>query len=599
MTARHLLVLLALALLSAPATAADDKVVGVAHIKLTGKLDEAPTPLNPLLGVHPENLHSKLERIQKAKNDRKVNLLLLEIANLGADQGLSATWGRVNELRAAVADFRAGGKKAYAYLESGGTMDYLVASACDEILMDPSSILKLTGVRLEFSHYKELLDKIGVKADYIQIGDYKGASEPYTRTDMSPAYRKQVELVADDYYDYLAQTVAASRKGKKLTADLVKKIMDEGPFTAKGAALLGLIDRPGTPADLFDTIEKETGADNIRLFREYAKAKPQELHLTNPVELMKLLNPIKEAKGSDKPKVAIIYVCGEIVTGKSTQGIFGDYTAGHETLLEAIQQAEEDPTVKAIVVRVDSPGGSALASDLVWQQLRRSKKPVVTSMGDLAASGGYYIGMAGRKVFAEPGTLTGSIGVVGGKLALDGVYEKVGITRDVVSRGANAGAMARFGPFTKKEREVITEQMTATYEDFVAKAMASRAKAGRTFTRAEMEKLAAGRLWSGRQAKANGLVDELGTLDDAVRAAATLAKMGTGEPELLMLPKARSLLDVLLEYGLEGLPTGAHANLAALAVVPELADDVRAVAGLLRLRDDSVWVVLPYRVTVK
>jgi protease-4 len=252
--------------------------------------------------------------------------------------------------------------------------------------------------------------------------------------------------------------------------------------------------------------------------------------------------------------------------------------------------------VKAIVLRVDSPGGSALASDLMWNELRGCKKPVIASMSDVAASGGYYISMAAKKIYAEPGTLTGSIGVVGGKIALSGLYDKVGITTDVIVRGANAGIFSSDEPFSPSEREAMTALMKDTYDQFVDKALAGRKKAGKKMTREELLKIAGGRIWTGRQAKANGLVDELGSLDDAIAAAKKLAGLPPGmEVDLLELPKAKDPLEALL---------GSLADAQSPAVqmfrdLPAMAKHLRHVGGLLELRGEPVWVIMQDRFEVK
>src|SRR5262249_33323179 len=240
------------------------------------------------------------------------------------------------------------------------------------------------------------------------------------------------------------------------------------------------------------------------------------------------------------PKIAVIYATGPIVSGKSSADLFGEGTVGSTTMVEAIRKAEEDGTVKAIVLRVDSPGGSALASDLIWNELAKSKKPVVASMSDVAASGGYYISTAAKKIYAEPGTLTGSIGVVGGKLVIGGLEDKIGLKTEIISRGANANIMSSTTPFSESERKAWTAMMKDVYEQFLTKALAGRKKAGKSMTREDLEKLAGGRVWTGRQAKANGLIDELGTLEDAITAAKEMAGMAkSADPELMILPKPR------------------------------------------------------------
>src|SRR6516162_6927195 len=232
-------IVLALFALAVPRALADKPApVTVAQIRLAGGLDEAPASEDPLFGHASENLRAKLERIKKARDDKAVKALYLEI------DGVSAGWGKLDELRRAVLDFRKSGKKVFAYLEGGEPKDYLLALACDEVAMPEPAWLMLTGLRAEVSFYKGLFDKLGVKADMLQMGDFKGAAEPYTRTEMSPQFRKQLESVLDDYFDQsLVGTVAEARRGKGLTAEKVKKLIDEGPYGAKAAVRLGLVDR--------------------------------------------------------------------------------------------------------------------------------------------------------------------------------------------------------------------------------------------------------------------------------------------------------------------------------------------------------------------
>jgi protease-4 len=596
MSLRRTAPLAALALLALAASrpaAAEPAAITVAHIRLTGSLDEAPVAEDPLFGRGGENLRAKLERIKKARNDKAVKALYLEI------DGVEAGWGKLDELRRAVADFRASGKKVFAYLEGGESKDYLLALSCDEVAMPEPAWLMLTGMRAEVSFYKGLFDKLGVKADMLQMGDFKGAAEPYTRSDMSPQFRKQLETVIDDYFDKsLVATVAEARKGKGLTADKVRKLIDEGPYSARAAAAAGLIDRVAYADDFKASFKAALKADDVKLVKDYEKAKAKDVNLTNPFELLKLLSPAK-AKESKNAKVAVIYATGVITTGKSSGSLFGEETCGSTTLIEAIRKAEEDKTVKAIVLRVDSPGGSALASDLIWEELVKCKKPVVASMSDTAASGGYYISMAARRIYAEPGTLTGSIGVVGGKIVTGGLEKKVGLTTDIITRGANAGILSNTTPFSDSERKAMTALMKDTYDSFVTKALDGRKRAGRTMTRDQLLDLAGGRVWTGRQAKENGLVDELGTVADAVMAARKLAGVPEkDELDILELPHGRSFLDSLLESRGDG-ESEARVLRRALRDVPELAESLRGVDALLRLRGEPVWAVLPCRVKVR
>lgn len=571
------------------------KTVTLAHIKLSGTLDEAPVPEDPLFGGSgAENFKSKLERIKKAKGDPAIQGLYLQL------DGIKCRWGKLDELRRAIADFRASGKRAYAYLAAGESLDYLAAIACDEICLPESGWLMLTGMRAEVSFYKDLFEKLDVKADMLQMGDFKGAAEPYTRSGMSPQYRKQLETVLDDYFEKsFVETIAQLRAAKKWTPAQVKKLIDEGPYTAKAALAAGLVDRIAYTDQLQDSLKKDFKAERVEFSVNYGRAKGEEIDFSSPFAIFKLFAPQK-AVTTAKPKVAVIYATGIIVTGKGGGGLLGGETMGSTTMIEAIRQAENDATVKAIVLRVDSPGGSALASDLMWNELRHSKKPVIASMSDVAASGGYYISMAANKIFAEPGTLTGSIGVVGGKLVIGGMEKNAGLSTDIISRGANAGILSSTSAFNESERKAMTALMRDIYDQFLDKAIEGRKKAGREMTRAELENnLAGGRVWTGRQAKANGLIDELGTLDDALAAARKMAGMGADETDLLILPKPPNFLDALMEMKLDAKAPMDIKRLPILREMPELMEKLRRVEGLLQLRGEPVWVVMPGDVIVK
>jgi len=582
---------LAVLALAVPQSPAAEPAAVVAHIRLAGSLDEAPAAEDPLFGHGGENLKAKLERIKKARDDNSVKALYLEI------DGVNTGWGKLDELHRAVADFRKSGKKVFAYLQEGESKDYLLALGCDEVAMPESAWLMLTGMRAEVSFYKGLFDKLGVKADMLQMGEFKGAAEPYTRSEMSPQFRKNLEGILDDYFEKgLIAGVADARHSKGLTADKVKKLIDQGPYSARAAARLGLIDRVAYADDFKASFKTALKDDDLKIVKDYEKAKAKDFNLSNPFELLKLFSPGK-AKESKNAKVAVIYASGVITTGKSGVSFMGGESCGSTTIIEAIRKAEADKTVKAIVLRVDSPGGSALASDLMWNELVKCKKPVVASMSDTAASGGYYISMAARKIYAEPGTLTGSIGVVGGKIVTGGLEKKVGLSTDIISRGANAGILSTTTPFSDTERQAMTALMKDTYDSFVTKALAGRKRAGRAMTREQLLDLAGGRVWTGRQAKANGLVDELGTAGDAILAARKMAGVPDGDTlDILELPESRSFLDALLESRGDA---ETEALGSVLRELPELAGTLRGVDVLLRLRGEPVWVVLPCRVVVK
>jgi protease-4 len=558
----------------------------LAHIKLSGSLDEGPVADDPLFGMLSESFKMKLDRIKKAKDDANVAGLFLQL------DGVGGSWGKLDELRRALADFRKSGKKAYAYLEAGDSHDYLAAVGCDQVFMPESGTLMLTGVRTEVTFYKDLFDKIGVKADMLRMGDFKGAAEPFTRSSLSKENRQQLESVLDDYYEHsLIGAIVQGRAGRKWTAEQVKKLIDHGPFTAKVAMSAGLIDKLAYPDQMRDAVKGDLKAEQVKITRNYGKEEGEKLDFSSPFAILKLLAPTKSASSSKNPKIAVIYANGIIITGKGGKTFLGGEACGSTTIIEAIHQAEQDKTVRAIVLRVDSPGGSALASDLMWHALRDCKKPVIASMSDVAASGGYYISMAAKKIFAEPGTLTGSIGVVGGKIVIGGAEDKIGLKTEILTRGAHANILSLNTPFSDSEKEAMTAVMQDIYDQFLDKALQGRQKAGKDMTRDALVKLAGGHIWTGRQAKANGLIDELGTLDDAVAAAKQMAGLEKdAKTELLLLPKPRTLLDMLLESRTD---TGVSLS---MPLPPEVSSKLQSLEALLRLRGELVWAVMPYRI---
>lgn len=572
--------------------AAEAAASKLAHIKLRGDLDETPVATDSLFGVMAENFKDKLDRIKKASQDKDIAALFLHI------DGLEIGWGKLDELCRAVKDCQAAGKKVYAYVEAGESKDYLLALSCDAVIMPESGTLMLTGMRAEVLFFKKLLENIHLKADVLQIGDFKGAAEPFVRTEMSPEVKKQLETVLDDFFDksYVQPVVDALTKRTKgaTTAAEVKKLIDEGPYTAKKALALKLVDRVGYAAAVQEAAKKDLKADSVSVVKNYGQAKSDDLDLSNPFSLLKLLKP-PSTKTSNKPKVAVIYATGTIVSGKGGSSLFGGNVCGSTTMIDAIRQAEEDKHVKAIVLRVDSPGGSALASDLIWNELKRCQKPVVASMSDVAASGGYYISMPAKKIFAEPGTITGSIGVFGLKLVTGDLEKKVGLHTEIIKRGANSGIFSSDAPYTDSERKAMRTVMEDVYDQFVTKALEGRKQAGKTMSRADLDKLASGRIWTGRQAKENGLVDELGTLADAIAAAKALSG-SKEELEILPLPKPRSFLDNLLESHVDSrtLPLG-----TLLRDVPGIEKHLKTLDVLLRLKGERVLALSPYHLEVK
>lgn len=581
---------LSVSLFAADTKPADTKPADPIVVELTvkGSLSEEPAATGLDGQGVGDNLRGLVEKLAKAKNDPDVKAVILKL------KGVSSGLGKANELRVAIKDFRKSGKKIYALTDSAGNAEYMIAAAADEVVMPESGTLMIKGLAAEVTFYKAMFDKLGIQSDTLQVGDYKGTGEPYTRTKMSPEFREELSLILKDNYAMIGDGIA-ERLGIKV--EDATPLIDGGPYTPAEAKAAGLISKIAYEDELEIEIAKALGVKSIKLETKYGK-KVEKVDYSGFAGLMKMMSAlsgegVKKAE-SKADKIAIIVAAGQIMTGKSSSGsLVGEATLGSDTVIKHLRQVAKDKTVKAIVLRVDSPGGSALASDLIWREIGKVGKPVVASMSDVAASGGYYISMGCDKIYAEPGTLTGSIGVVSIKVAIGGLMEKIGLTTETVTVGKNGTIMSMYKPFSDAERLRFKTLMEETYKQFVGKA----AK-GRKMEFSKLESLAGGRVYTGRQAKALGLIDEIGTLDDAITAAKGLAGMSSSDKtELLILPESKSVLESLLGP-LEGLDVIAPAFKLALpeSVRPLLAKVNRF---LNLVTTEPVVMALPYDLQIR
>lgn len=570
-----------------------------AEIVLEGTYAEGPQ-LPGLFGTLTENLRDALARLDKAAKDDRIGGVILKFDALE----LQLDSAKANEFRQAIKKVREAGKPVYAYMTMPDAPSYLVASACDEVYMPESGILMLPGLRAEVTFYKNLFDKLDIKPEMLRVGAYKSAAEPYTRTEMSPEFRQEMEELLDDIYN---QHVAAIAEARKLDAEKVKAAIDQGLLTPAAAKEAGLIDGFAYEDELKARIAEDRGIKEAKVARNYGKKKLDTdfSGLQGFIELMNLIAGVEPAETTEAgPKLAIVYATGAIMPGESQSGLLAGEVMGSDTMIKAIDKARDDEDVKAIVLRVDSPGGSALASDLIWRsvELAKAKKPVVVSMGSVAGSGGYYISMGADAIVAEPSTITGSIGVVGGKLSFEGLLNKVGITTSVVSRGKNSGVLSILDGFSDSERAAMQKMMNDVYRIFTTKAAR-----GRDMKLEELEKLAGGRIYSGERAKKLGLVDETGTLADATELAKAKARErglldADDDPGLMILPKAKSPLEELFGPIDGDAATGAETAAllkAAAAASPELADKLSGLGIINLLARERVVTFMPFHVRVK
>ena len=393
--------------------------------------------------------------------------------------------------------------------------------------MMPAGQLDLAGLATYELFFRGALDKLGVYPDMLHIGDYKTYSNTFTEHGFTPAHREMSRSLNHDWYDQLVRAIAEGRKQPE--AD-VRTAIDGGPFLAEDAHRAGLVDALGYE----DTVDKMAPVQGTRRMDGDA--------------YLKTLSPVYNAS----TRIALLYAVGTIASGKSSFGGLGGSVVGSDTFAGWVRKARLDPSIRAIVVRIDSPGGSAIASEVMWHELMlaREVKPVIVSMGNVAASGGYYIAVPANVIVAEPGTITGSIGVVTGKFVLKDALAKLGVGTDAVSDGKLAELYSPFKPFSTDERARVEEQMRTTYELFL-----SRVAEGRQSTPAKIDVVAQGRVWTGRQAHELHLVDELGGLDTAVQIAKQRARIDPSrDVELVVYPSRRSIFDWIEN------PSGASTN---------------------------------------
>ncbi len=465
-----------------------------------------------------------VESLEKARRDPRITSVLLRPSEI-----TSPYWGKLQELRAAIVRFRMSGKRVVAFLEYGGEREYYLASAADSVFLLPTSPLDLTGVASYEMFLRGALDNVGAYPDFLHVGDYKTAINQFTEKGFTPAHREMSESLNRDTYDQLVRGIAESRG--KSDAE-IRDIFDQGPFTPEQAKQAGLVDELAYEDELDDRARSVGIGSDADLVEgsEYQRVSLASLGVR------------------PRSRIAVLYIVGTIVSGKSSYDAANGELVGSDTIVEQIRRIRRDANVKAIVLRIDSPGGSSVASDVIWRELKITRdlaptRPMIASMSDLAASGGYYVALPAQTIVAQPGTLTGSIGVFMGKVVIGGTLGKVGVTTETVKSGRNADLNSPVSAFTPEQREKLGEYMQVFYNTFVEKVATSRRS-----TPEQIHLLAQGRVWTGAQAKERGLVDELGGLDRAV----ALAKEGANIPadedvELVTYPGRRSLYEALSE----------------------------------------------------
>ena len=451
-----------------------------------------------------------LDNIEKAKNDDKIKGIYLNFSSVNAG------FSQIEEIRNKLLEFKESGKFIYAYADSYNQSAYYLASVSDKIALNPEGIIELKGLSAEIMFYKGLMDKLGIEAQIIRHGKFKGAVEPFMYNQMSNENREQIEKLLNSISDYMIDGIATEREG--ITSEEIHKMINNMYLSSARKCLeSGIIDKIAYQDQIFSDLEDKS---------------EHEITLT---DYMKVKNP--KTSVSDN-KIAIIYATGEINTGKGSYN-----TIGSETTVEAIREASEDENVKAIVLRVNSPGGSALASEIIWREinLAKQKKKVVVSMGDYAASGGYYIACNADKIFANNSTLTGSIGVFGiVPNTKNFLNEKLGVYIETVKTHKHSDIANGYRKLSDDELNVIQNSVEDIYETFI-----THVSEGRGIPVRKVDEIGQGRVWSGADALSIGLIDEIGGLEDAIASAADLSDLE--DYRIITLPKKTDMFEEFIE----------------------------------------------------
>lgn len=542
-------------------------------VELTGSYPERTPPRPPFLQrVMPrpwqrpeeslEDLRARLERI--ARSDR-VRGIVLRIRDLRAAPGRLAV---IQSLREALSEVRRRGKRVVAYLPDCDLAVYYAASVADEIWMAEAGVWNVTGLRTEITFFRQAFDRVGILPEFERIAEYKTAADPLLRPGLSEHHREVIESVLDSVMEEFVRAVAEARR---LDPAAVRAIVDRAPLVAEEAKAAGLID--GLCYE--DELPARLG-------------QPDRPAAVLPWPQVRRRLPAAYRWRAREAVIGVVELIGGIITGESRDvplplPYVGGTIAGSETIARAFRAAERHPRIRAIVFHIDSGGGSALASDLIWREVERIKlrKPVVAFMGNVAGSGGYYVSCGASRIIAQPTTITGSIGVVSGKLTVRGLYERLGLNREVVARGAGATLESAFQPFTPTQLNLVRQQMDVIYRRFVGKVAAGRGRRPD-----EIGAIARGRVWTGRQALERGLVDELGDFSVAVQRARELAGIPpTAEVAVVTVRPPRAIgVPVPARSGTQGM--GAPVAQALFATL----DALRAIRGLV---EEGALLLMP------
>jgi len=577
--------------LSASAAGAPPAVVGL--IEIEGTPAERRSPFAWLEAEAPPTLQQLVEALEGAaeRSDLDAVVIRLKEASLGQTQ--------VEELGAALDRVREAGKHVSLYAYSHGTRSIQLGAHADEIIVQEGGAVSLPGMHLEEMYLAGTLDWLGMEPDFVQIGDYKGASEPIARTEPSPEWDLNIDQLLDSLYGNVVAEIAEGRGLSR--GELQTAMQDAWLADAERAIELGLIDAAVDLPKLDGHLADVLGEPEVEWRQDLVDTGDAAIDSSNPFAMFQFLMS-KPEYAPDRDTIAVVHIDGPIVDGDSTPaGLFGSGNVGSTTIRRILEELRKEELIRGVIVRVNSPGGSAIASEVIWQGLRRvaAEKPVWTSVGAMAASGGYYVAVGGERIYANPSSIVGSIGVVGGKIAMGGTYEKLRINVVERSRGPMAGLFASTRPWNEEERELIARRMTEVYDLFTERV--SQARSG-----IDLSKTAEGRLFTGDKAIGLRMVDRLGGLDAAIEDMAS--ELGLVQYDVMDYPGPKGLdelfKDIFPMAGGRTLPGGGALGekVAALREVvgPAAWPQVRAaLEAMAQFREEPVQLVLPRALIVR
>ncbi|MBI9016952.1 MAG: signal peptide peptidase SppA [Phycisphaerae bacterium] len=568
-------------------------------LDISGSYSERPdTNSISLDGISTHTFPALLATLQKIAGDDEIDGIMFNFE----DAALSRV--QVDVLGRELVKLREAQKKTYAYIETVSQTTYMLACQCDEVAITPTGDVQLSGLAGQMLYFKNLLDKVGVKADFLHMGDYKGAAEPLTLTGPSDAEIEQYNRLFDHMYAQMLSTIAY---GRDLPEDQVSTTIDQGPFTATEAKDARLVDEVMYRKDFLLKIKEQTG-QQIILHKDYDKPEAPEINLDNPFALITNLQTLFDGpKDPEGDAIAIVYVEGTINTGSSQDGFSGQ-SVGSRTIRKTLADARRNPDIKAVVIRVDSPGGSATASDIIYNAIQETAmvKPVIVSMGTVAASGGYYISCGCDTIFAEKATVTGSIGVVGGKMVIDELLNKIGITTYTFKRGKNSGMYSSTEPFSRSERRKFRTSMASIYDIFKCRVESTR----KAKLKRNIESLAQGKVYTGDEALELGLIDKIGGLQEAIDFAAGKANLNSDDYHLRHLPKPKTIFEMLDEmFAATGSNNGNYATISGqtMGIVnllaqadPSLKKSLTHAMNMIEMvQQQQIMLIMPYDIIVR